>query len=35
MGRPLGYSEEAIAAFTDRCERLREKWANPEKRRAA
>ncbi|MBG03139.1 MAG: hypothetical protein CMM59_03585 [Rhodospirillaceae bacterium] len=35
MGRLLGYSEEAIAAFTDRCERLREKWANPEKRRAA
>ena len=35
MGRLLGYSEEAIAAFVERCEHLRRKWANPEKRRAA
>ena len=35
MGRLLGYSEEAITAFTEHCERLRRKWANPEKRRAA
>jgi len=33
MGRLLGYSEEAITAFTERCERLRRKWANPERRR--
>lgn len=35
MGRLLGYSEEAVAAFAERCERLRQKWAHPEKRRAA
>ena len=33
MGRLLGYSEEAVAAFAKRCERLRRKWEGRERRR--
>lgn len=33
MGRLLGYSEEAVVAFSDRCQRLRRKWEGRERRR--
>jgi len=35
MGRLLGYSEEAVGAFAERCERLRRKWEGRERRRLA
>jgi hypothetical protein len=35
MGRLLGYSEEAVAALAERCERLRKKWEGRERRRLA